>query len=324
MEEMKMKKIAVLTSGGDAPGMNTAIRAVVRRVLFKGLEVYGVQNGMKGLIRGDFIPMDLGSVGDIIHRGGTMLQSTRCEEFKTAEGQQQALNQLNENSIDGLIIIGGDGSFKAAKILNDHGLPTIGIPGTIDNDIAGTEYSIGFDTAVNTAVEAIDKIRDTAVSHERTYVIEVMGRDAGDIALWAGMCTGAESIIIPEVGYDPTDVIERVKQGELRGKMHSIIVVAEGVGKGIEIGELIKKETGYDTKVSILGHLQRGGAPSAFDRMISSQMGAKAADLLIEGKNGVMVGFKNGKLIYTSFEEAAEEKHSIDLSIYHLARSLSI
>ncbi|WP_067727594.1 6-phosphofructokinase [Oceanobacillus damuensis] len=319
-----MKKIAVLTSGGDAPGMNTAIRAVVRRALFKELDVYGVQYGLKGLIRGEFISMDLGSVGDIIHRGGTILQSTRCEEFKTYEGQQQAIAQLQEVGIEGLIIIGGDGSFKAAKKLTEQGLPTIGIPATIDNDITGTEYSIGFDTAVNTAVEAIDKIRDTAVSHERTYVIEVMGRDAGDIALWAGMCTGAESIIIPEVGYDPMDVINRVKQGAERGKMHSIIVAAEGVGKGMEIGEMIKKETGFDTKVSILGHLQRGGSPTAFDRMISSQMGAKAVDLLIEGEKGMMVGLKNGRLIHLSFEEATKEKHKIDLDIYDLARSLSI
>ncbi|MDQ0862351.1 6-phosphofructokinase [Bacillus sp. V2I10] len=323
-----MNKIAVLTSGGDAPGMNTAIRAVVRRGIFKGLDVVGVQNGYKGLMNGEFVSMDLGSVGDIIHRGGTILQSTRCQEFKEAEGQQQALAQLEKEGIDGLIVIGGNGTFEGARKLTAKGFPTIGIPGTIDNDIAGTEYTIGFDTAVNTAVEAIDKIRDTAASHERTYVVEVMGRDAGDIALWAGMCAGAESIIIPEADHDVDDVIDRIKQGYKRGKTHSIIVVAEGafngVGKGIEIGRVIRERTGFDTKVTILGHLQRGGSPSAYDRMMSSQMGAKAVDLLVESEKGVMVGLKNGKLIHSPFEEAAKEKHSVDLSIYHLARSLSI
>ncbi|OHR66629.1 ATP-dependent 6-phosphofructokinase [Bacillus sp. HMSC76G11] len=323
-----MNKIAVLTSGGDAPGMNTAIRAVVRRGIFKGLDVFGVQNGYKGLMNGEFVSMDLGSVGDIIHRGGTILQSTRCPEFREAEGQQQALGQLKKEGIDGLIVIGGNGTFEGAKKLTAQGFPTIGIPGTIDNDIAGTEYTIGFDTAVNTAVEAIDKIRDTAASHERTYVVEVMGRDAGDIALWAGMCAGAESIIIPEADHDMDDVIDRIKQGYHRGKTHSIIVVAEGafngVGKGIEIGRAIRERTGFDTKVTILGHLQRGGSPSAYDRMMSSQMGAKAVDLLVESEKGVMVGLKNGKLIHSPFEEAAKEKHSVDLSIYHLARSLSI
>jgi 6-phosphofructokinase 1 len=323
-----MNKIAVLTSGGDAPGMNTAIRAVVRRGIFKGLDVFGVQNGYKGLMNGEFVSMDLGSVGDIIHRGGTILQSTRCPEFREAKGQQQALTQLKKEGIDGLIVIGGNGTFEGARKLTAQGFPTIGIPGTIDNDIAGTEYTIGFDTAVNTAVEAIDKIRDTAASHERTYVVEVMGRDAGDIALWAGMCAGAESIIIPEADHDVDDVINRIKQGYQRGKTHSIIVVAEGafngVGKGIEIGRVIRERTGFDTKVTILGHLQRGGSPSAYDRMMSSQMGAKAVDLLVEYEKGVMVGLKNGKLIHSPFEEAAKEKHSVDLSIYHLARSLSI
>lgn len=323
-----MNKIAVLTSGGDAPGMNTAIRAVVRRGIFKGLDVFGVQNGYKGLMNGEFVSMDLGSVGDIIHRGGTILQSTRCPEFREAKGQQQALAQLKKEGFDGLIVIGGNGTFEGARKLTAQGFPTIGIPGTIDNDIAGTEYTIGFDTAVNTAVEAIDKIRDTAASHERTYVVEVMGRDAGDIALWAGMCAGAESIIIPEADHDVDDVIDRIKQGYQRGKTHSIIVVAEGafngVGKGIEIGRVIRERTGFDTKVTILGHLQRGGSPSAYDRMMSSQMGAKAVDLLVECEKGVMVGLKNGKLIHSPFEEAAKEKHSVDLSIYHLARSLSI
>ena len=241
-----MNKIAVLTSGGDAPGMNTAIRAVVRKGISRGLEVFGVKNGYKGLIDGDFVSMDLGSVGDILHRGGTILRTTRCKEFREAEGQRQALERLKEVGINGLIVIGGNGSFEGARKLTVQGMPTIGIPATIDNDIAGTEYTIGFDTAVNTAVEAIDKIRDTAASHKLTYVVEVMGREAGDIALWAGMCAGAESIIIPEIDHDIEVTVDRIKQGFQRGKMHSIIVVAEGAfngaGKGIEIGRMVKRK----------------------------------------------------------------------------------
>ena len=300
-----MQKIAVLTSGGDAPGMNTAIRAVVRRAIYSGLEVYGVENGYKGLIEGDFVPLTVGSVGDILHRGGTILKTSRCEEFKTKEGQKKARLQLQEKDIDGLVVIGGDGSFRGARKLAEQGFPTVGIPGSIDNDIAGTDYSIGFDTAVNTALEAIDKIRDTAYSHERTYVIEVMGRDAGKIALWAGMCAGAESIIIPEEDYDMDDIVYRITKGHERGKKHSIIVVAEGVGKGFEIKKQIQEMTGFETKVTILGHTQRGGSPSALDRMMSSQMGAKAVDLLIEGEKGVMVGVKKGELIHLPFEEAS-------------------
>ena len=231
---------------------------------------------------------------------------------------------MQKNGIDGLVVIGGDGSFRGARLLAEQGFPTVGIPGSIDNDVAGTDYSIGFDTAVNTALEAIDKIRDTAYSHERTYVIEVMGRDAGDIALWAGMCAGAESIIIPEEDYNMDDIVDRITRGHERGKKHSIIVAAEGVGKGYEIGKQIQEITGFETKVTILGHTQRGGSPSAYDRMMSSQMGAKAVDLLIEGKKGVMVGVKKGELIHLPFEEAVKNKHSIDLSLYQLARTLSI
>ncbi|MGC4377621.1 6-phosphofructokinase [Fictibacillus sp. Mic-4] len=319
-----MKKIAVLTSGGDAPGMNAAIRAVVRRGIFKGLDVYGVKNGYDGLMAGNFVHMDLGSVGDIIHRGGTILRSARSEKFKTEEGQERALEKLKEKEIDGLVVIGGDGSFKGAEKLTAKGFPTIGIPGTIDNDIAGTDYTIGFDTAVNTAVDAIDKIRDTAFSHERTSIIEVMGREAGDIALWAGLCGGAESIIIPESPYNIDDIVDRIEQGHQRGKMHSIIVVAEGVCKAEDISQLIKTKTGLETRVIVLGYLQRGGSPTAHDRMMGSQMGAKAVDLLVEGEKGVMVGWKKGQLIHLPFAEAAKDKHRVDMSVYHLARSLSI
>jgi 6-phosphofructokinase 1 len=319
-----MKKIAVLTSGGDAPGMNAAIRAVVRRGIFKGIEVFGVMHGYDGLMNGDYLAMDLGSVGDIIHRGGTILRSARSEQFKTEEGRQRALEKLKESEIDGLVVIGGDGSFRGATKLTEAGFPTIGIPGTIDNDIAGTEYTIGFDTAVNTVVEAIDKIRDTASSHERTYVIEVMGRDAGYIALWSGLCVGAESIIIPEACRDMDDIVERLEHGNKRGKKHSIIVVAEGVCKGQDIADTVQQRTGLETRVTVLGHLQRGGSPTAHDRMMSSQMGALAVDLLIDGKKGVMVGVKNGRLIHTPFDEAAKDKNGIDMGLYHLARSLSI
>ncbi len=319
-----MQKIAVLTSGGDAPGMNTAIRAVVRRAIYNGLEVIGVENGYKGLIEGAFLPMNVGSVGDILHRGGTILKTSRCEEFKTEEGRIKGRKQLEQAGIEGLVVIGGDGSFRGARLLAEQGFPTVGIPGSIDNDVAGTDYSIGFDTAVNTALDAIDKIRDTAYSHERTYVIEVMGRDAGDIALWSGMCAGAESIIIPEENFKMEDIVNRVTRGNERGKKHSIIVVAEGVGKGYEIGQQIQEITGLETKVTILGHTLRGGSPSAYDRMMSSQMGAKAVDLLLEGKKGVMVGMKKGELVHLSFEDAVKNQHTIDFSLYQLARTLSI
>lgn len=319
-----MKRIAVLTSGGDAPGMNAAIRAVVRRGIYRGLEVFGVKNGFLGLMDGNFIPMNLGSVGDILHRGGTILQSARSERFKTAEGQQKALSKLRENDIEALIVIGGDGSFRGAGKLTEQGFPTIGIPGTIDNDISGTDYSIGFDTAVNTAVEAIDRIRDTATSHQHIYLIEVMGRDAGDIALWAGMCAGAESIIIPEENYDLNEMMARLERSNKRGKKHSIIVVAEGVCRAQDIADIISGKTGLETRVTVLGHLQRGGSPTAYDRMMASQMGAKAVDLLLEGEMGVMVGFKKGQLIHTPFQEAAKDKHSIDMSVHRLARTLAI
>lgn len=319
-----MRKIAVLTSGGDAPGMNAAIRAVVRRGIFKQMEVVGIKHGYQGLIEGDYIPLGLGSVGDIIHRGGTILQTARCEAFKTEDGQKQGLRTLRENGIDGLVVIGGDGSFNGALKLVNLDFPAIGIPGTIDNDIACTDYTIGFDTAVNTALYAIDKIRDTAASHERTYVIEVMGRHAGDIALWSGVAGGAESVLIPETEADMDDIVARLLQGQKRGKKHSIIIVAEGVCSGSKIGEIIRERTGAETRVTVLGHLQRGGAPSAFDRILASQMGAKAVDLLIEGQAGVMVGMQNNQIVAVPLAEALSQQHCLQLSLYELAYSLSI
>ncbi|MCF6094275.1 6-phosphofructokinase [Microaerobacter geothermalis] len=319
-----MKRIAVLTSGGDAPGMNAAIRAVVRRGIFNNLEIFGVRHGYQGLMEGSFVPLELGSVGDIIHRGGTILYSARSEKFKTEEGQKSALDQLKGNGIEGLIVIGGDGSFRGALQLTKKGFPTIGIPGTIDNDIPCTDFTLGFDTAVNTVIDAIDKIRDTATSHERTYVIEVMGRDAGDIALWSGLAGGAESILIPEAETNLDDLCQRLIQGHKRGKKHSIIIVAEGVSSGSEIGNLIRERTGFETRVTVLGHIQRGGSPSAFDRLLGSRMGAEAVDLLLAGEAGVMVGIQNNHMIAVPFEEALSQTHQPSLDLYDLARTLSI
>ncbi|MCD8502274.1 MAG: 6-phosphofructokinase [Bacillaceae bacterium] len=319
-----MKRIGVLTSGGDSPGMNAAVRAVTRKAIYHGLEVYGIYSGYAGLISGDIKKLDLGSVGDIIHRGGTMLYTARCEEFKTLEGQLKGIEQLKKFGIEALVVIGGDGSFQGAKKLTGHGFPTIGIPGTIDNDIAGTDFTIGFDTALNTIIEAVDKIRDTATSHERTYVIEVMGRNAGDLALWAGLADGAETIIIPEENFEMDEVINRLKRGVERGKKHSIILVAEGVGSGHDIGKVIKEETNFDTRVTVLGHIQRGGSPTAFDRVLASRLGAKAVELLLEGEAGKMVGIEHNVLVYHDIDEALSRKHEIDREMYKLSQELSI
>ncbi|MFB9760051.1 6-phosphofructokinase [Ectobacillus funiculus] len=319
-----MKRIGVLTSGGDSPGMNAAVRAVVRKAIYHDVEVYGVYHGYSGLISGHIEKLELGSVGDIIHRGGTKLYSARCPEFRTLEGQMQGIEQLKKFGIEGLVVIGGDGSYQGAKKLTEHGYPCIGVPGTIDNDIPGTDFTIGFDTALNTVIDAIDKIRDTATSHERTYVIEVMGRHAGDIALWAGLADGAETILVPEVDFDMQDIIARLKRGHERGKKHSIIVVAEGVGSAIEIGKNIEEATSLDTRVTVLGHVQRGGSPSAFDRVLASRLGARAVELLLEGKGGRCVGIQNNKLVDHDIIEALAQKHTIDEDMYRLSQELSI
>ncbi|SDQ43877.1 6-phosphofructokinase [Virgibacillus subterraneus] len=319
-----MKKIGVLTSGGDAPGMNAAIRAVVRKSIFHDMEIYGVKNGFQGLIDGNIDKMDVGSVGDIIQRGGTVLRSARCEEFKTDEGQQKGIEQLRKHDIEGLIVIGGDGSFRGAQKLSEKGYPCIGVPGTIDNDIPGTDFTIGFDTALNTIIEAIDKIRDTATSHERTYVIEVMGRDAGDLALWAGLADGAESILIPEKSDDFQDVILRLNRGHERGKKHSIIILAEGVGSGFAYGERIQEETNLETRVTVLGHIQRGGSPTASDRVLASRLGAMAVDLLLSGKGGRMVGIQNNQIVDHDIVGVLSEKHTINNDMYQLSKELSI
>ncbi|MCM3568309.1 6-phosphofructokinase [Neobacillus mesonae] len=320
-----MKKIGVLTSGGDSPGMNPAIRAVVRKAIYHDIEVYGIYGGYAGLISGEIEKLGLGSVGDIIHRGGTMLHSARCPEFKTKEGQQKGIEQLRARGIEGLVVIGGDGSYQGAKALTEQGYPCIGVPGTIDNDIPGTDVTIGFDTALNTVIDAVDKIRDTATSHERTFIIEVMGRDAGDIALCAGLAGGAETILIPEENYDINEITERLLKGQERGKKHSIIIVAEGVCSGVKFADELQKAANLETRVSVLGHIQRGGSPTAADRVLASRLGAKAVELLIEGKGGRAVGIENNELVDYDIVEALEnKKHKLDLNLYKLSKELSI
>lgn len=319
-----MKRIGVLTSGGDSPGMNAAVRAVVRKAIYHDVEVYGIYNGYSGLISGKIEKLEIGSVGDIIHRGGTKLYTARCPEFKTVEGREKGIANLKKYGIEGLVVIGGDGSYMGAKKLTEHGFPCVGVPGTIDNDIPGTDLTIGFDTALNTVIDAIDKIRDTATSHERTYVIEVMGRHAGDLALWAGLADGAETIVIPEAEHNMEQILATIKRGQERGKKHSIIVVAEGVGSGIEFGDRISKEMNMETRVTVLGHIQRGGSPTGADRVLASRLGAKAVDLLLEGKAGMTVGIQKNELVYHPIDEILDRPHTIDQEMYKLSQELSI
>jgi len=319
-----MKRIGILTSGGDAPGMNAAVRAVVRVAIYKGLKVSGIRRGYQGLIEGDIFDMDVSSVGDIIHRGGTILQTARCLEFKTDEGLQKGLEMLKMFNIDGLVICGGDGSYKGAYKLWQNGFPTIGIPGTIDNDLGYTDFTIGFDTALNTVVNAVGNLRDTSSSHGRANIIEVMGRHCGDIALHAGLAGGAETIIIPEVEFKIDDVCRKLLQGKNRGKLHNIILVAEGVGKPYEIADAIEEKIGMDTRVSIIGHLQRGGIPTAFDRIIASRFGNRAVELLMEGKGGMAVGIDGNDIIEVPLEEAVKPNDRLNKKMYELAQMLSI
>lgn len=319
-----MKKIAVLTSGGDAPGMNAAIRAVVRKGIFEGLDVFGVYNGYQGLIEGKIELLDAGSVGDIIQKGGTMLHSSRCPEFKTPEGRAEGARQLRERGIEGLIVIGGDGSYRGAQALSEEGFPCVGVPGTIDNDINGTDYTLGFDTALNTVIDAIDKIRDTATSHERTFIIEVMGRDAGDLALWAGVAGGAESILIPERPHDVGEIIMRLRQGTGRGKKHSILIVAEGVMSGQDLAGKLKEAADIETRVSVLGHIQRGGSPTGRDRVLASKFGARAVELLLEGRAGVAVGMRNHAVIDYPLTEVFSRREGMEDGLYELSKELSI
>lgn len=319
-----MKKIAVLTSGGDAPGMNAAVRAVVRKAMFHDMEVYGVYQGYQGLINNNIKKMERGTVGDKIQRGGTFLQSARCPEFKDPEVRKVAIENLKQLGIEGLVVIGGDGSYRGAQRLNEEGIKTIGIPGTIDNDINGTDFTIGFDTALNTIVEAIDKIRDTASSHERTFIVEVMGRDAGDLALWSGLAGGAETVLCPEHRKDVKVIADKIQQGIERGKKHSIIVVAEGVMSGEECGNELKKYINVDTRISVLGHMQRGGSPSGLDRVLASRLGGFAVELLMEGESGLAVGIQNNQLSKTKFDDIFSAVHHLDDKMYHLSNELSI
>ena len=309
----EVKTIGVLTSGGDAPGMNAAIRAVVRQAITKGLNVKGIKRGYAGLLQEEIIDMHAQDVSDIIQRGGTILQTARCMDFTTPEGQQKGAEICKKHGIDGVVVIGGDGSFKGAQKLAEHGINTIGLPGTIDLDIASTEYTIGFDTAVNTAMEAIDKVRDTSTSHERCSIIEVMGRGAGYIALWCGIANGAEDILLPEkYNYDEQMIVNHIIENRKRGKKHHIIINAEGIGHSTSMAKQIEAATGVETRATILGHMQRGGSPTCKDRVYASTMGAKAVDLLLEGKTNRVVGYRHGEFVDFDIDEAlAMQKGSI-------------
>lgn len=318
------KRIGVLTSGGDAPGMNAAIRAIVRKGIYDGHEMFGIRYGFRGLAEGDIFQMSINSVSDILSRGGTMLYTARYPEFTTEEGQLQAIAQLHKFAIDSLIVIGGDGSYRGAKDLSKRGFPTIGLPGTIDNDIPGTDYTIGFDTACNTALESIDKIRDTATSHIRTFVIEVMGRNAGDIALWTGIGSGAEQIIIPEVEFTMDQVIAEIDAGRERGKKHTIIILAEGVMGGQEFAQKMEPYGNYHTRVTVLGHVQRGGSPSARDRVLASMFGFTAIELLDQGLSGICIGIQGEQIGYRDISETLDEHtHTPLMSIYEANQQIS-
>lgn len=320
---MSVKKIAVLTSGGDSQGMNAAVRAVVRSGLYHGLEVFAVQRGYAGLINDDIREMDLRSVGDIIQRGGTILQTARCKEFLTPEGQQLGADNLRKRGIDGLVVIGGDGSYQGANKLSKLGIKTMGLPGTIDNDIPFTDFTIGFDTAVSIVVDAINKIRDTMSSHERSSVVEVMGRHCGDIALYSGLASGAETILVPEVPYDLDEIANRMSENFKMGKRHSIIIVAEGVGKGEDIAAEITKRNGIEPRVTVLGHIQRGGTPTHNDRILAGSLGDFAVRKLLEGVSGKACGVIKGELTVTDIDQVVNSKKQFNMELYELAKRLS-
>lgn len=326
-EARQLKRLAVLTSGGDAPGMNAAIRAVVRMAIFKNLEVVGVIGGLHGLIRKDFLPLQLGSVANIIQRGGTILKTGRSPEFHKAEYRELSYKNLKAENIDALICIGGDGTFRGAHLLSEeHPIAVVGVPGTIDNDIFGTDNSVGFDTAVNTALEAIDRIRDTAASHDRLFIIEVMGRSSGFIALSSGIAGGAESIFIPEYPVPLERTIEQIKRGAKRGKLSSILITAEGQkpGRAYDLAESIRKKSGLDAKVCILGHIQRGGSPTASDRILASRLGARAVECLIEGQNRIMIGTEGENLISVPLKDIFMQEKKSSKQLLELAQVLSI
>ena len=320
----EINTIGVLTSGGDAPGMNAAIRAVVRAGISSGLKVKGVRRGYAGLLEGDIIDMDTMSVTDIVQRGGTILFTSRCKEMMTPEGQQKAADICREHGIDGMVVIGGDGSFRGAQKLSANGINTIGIPGTIDLDIACTEYTIGFDTAVNTAMEAIDKVRDTSTSHERCSIIEVMGRNAGYLAMWCGIANGAEDVLIPEkYDYDEQKLINNIIESRKMGKKHHIIINAEGIGHSEAMARRIEAATGIETRATILGHMQRGGNPTCKDRVYASMMGALAVDLLVQGKSCRVVGYRHGEFMDFDINEALAMQKDVSPYMWEVCNSLS-
>ena len=321
-----MKRIGVLTSGGDSPGMNACIRAVVRTALGMGMEVMGIKRGYAGLIAGEMEPMDARSVGGIIQRAGTILQTVRCEEFKTLAGRREALRKLNEYGIEGLVVIGGGGSLRGALELHKMGFPVVGVPASIDNDIWGTDMAIGADTALNTALDAIDKIKETASSHGRAFLVEVMGRECGYLALMAGIAGGAEVVLIPERETSLEKVAEIVEQAYIKGKRHALIVIAEGAKhKTAEVAaHLQRDEVGFEVRTTILGHVQRGGSPSAFDRLLATRLGAEAVRQLAKGISGVMVGLIGNKIKTTPLEEVTKRRKELDLSFYEMAEVLAI
>ena len=320
----EIKTIGVLTSGGDAPGMNAAIRAVVRRGLSKGIKMKGILKGYNGLLNEEIIDMTAVDVSDTIQKGGTILYTARCAEFRTEEGQKRGAEICKKHGIDGLVVIGGDGSFAGAQKLANLGINTVGVPGTIDLDIACTEYTIGFDTAVNTAMEAIDKVRDTSTLHERVSIIEVMGRNAGYIALWCGIANGAEDILLPEkYDYDEQKIINNIIENRKKGKKHHIIINAEGIGHSQAMAKRIEAATGIETRATILGHMQRGGSPTCKDRVYASTMGALAVDVLLEGKTKRVIGYKNGEYVDFDINEALAMQKSIPEYQYEISYSLS-
>lgn len=319
-----IKTIGVLTSGGDAPGMNAAIRAVVRKAIANGVKVKGIKRGYMGLLNEEIMDMERQSVSDIIQKGGTILGTARCPEFRTAEGQARGAEICRRHGIDGLVVIGGDGSYRGAQALARNGINTIGVPGTIDLDIACTEYTIGFDTAINTAMEAIDKVRDTSSSHERCSIIEVMGRNAGYIALWAGVANGAEDILLPEkYDYNEQVLINNIVKSKKSGKTHHIIINAEGIGHSISMAKRIEAATGVETRATILGYLQRGGNPTCKDRFYASIMGAYAADILCQGKSNRVVAYKHGQFVDYDIEEALNMRKGIDEYQFEIFKKLS-
>lgn len=319
-----MKTIGVLTSGGDAPGMNAAVRAVVRTAIALGMNVKGIHRGWNGLIEGDIIDLDIRSVSDIIHRGGTVLYTARSPRFKTEEGMQEAINNCKKFGIEGIVVVGGDGSFRGARDLSLRGIPCVGVPGTIDNDIASTEYTIGFDTAMNTATEMVDRLRDTAQSHDRCSVVEVMGRHAGFLALQCGIAVGATAILVPEVEFELNDVIQKIKESRTTGKKHFIIIVAEGVGGVEQMAKDIEAATEIETRATILGHVQRGGRPTVRDRVYATRFGYAAVKLLNKGIGNRVVGMNHGDIVDYDIYEALNMKKPFDTEMFEVANTTSI